>query len=195
MKTALGILAAACILALGCRGNSKLTRKNQQYDVVQEGTASGVTSTINGPGENVPPVNTTPITGTGANADTTTAFTLPTATEGAPTGEGTLAATLPAQDSSGRMSTGAPPRMPSPRPRPMPTQRAEPMPTPPREAQPTTTAPSTRLPTDTAATTSTSSDTQPSPENRTRGRDNPPPPGNNPPPDQQAPPPPPPSRA
>lgn len=179
MKKTSGIVAAACILAFGCRGNGNLARKNQQYDVVQEGTATGVTSTINGPGENPPPVNTKPITGTDASADTTTIFTLPTATEGAPTGSGTLATTLPAQDSSGRMSTGTTPGMPSPRPRPRPAQHAEPMPAPPQDVQSSPTAPPVQPPTDTVAMSPTSTSTT----------DTQPPPVNPPPSDQQAPPP------
>ena len=49
----------------GERGN----RAGQQYETVQEGSASGVTSTIAGPGESLPPI-------TGTNADTTSAFAL-----------------------------------------------------------------------------------------------------------------------
>src|SRR5436190_936074 len=76
-----------------CHSNDKAVRKDQQYDVVEEGQASGVTSTINAPGE-TPPVTTPPITGTGA--DTTTAFNSTPgvmSTAGAPAGS--LAGTLP----------------------------------------------------------------------------------------------------
>ncbi len=179
MKTTSGILAAACVLAMACRGNGNLTRKNQQYDVVQEGSANGVTSTINAPGETAPPVDNTPITGTGPNADTTTAFTLPTATEGAPTGPGNLAGTLPTSDSSGRMSSGmlTVPASPAPRtttavvrPRPSQTTRTTQTPPtpPPQQAPPaptTATAEPQPPPTNTAvtSTTTTSTDTQPPP--------------------------------
>src|SRR5688500_7302435 len=60
----LAVLAAAC----GGRGNAR-NAAQQQYETVQEGSAAGVTSTIHGPGETLPPI-------TGTNADTTTAFTL-----------------------------------------------------------------------------------------------------------------------
>ena len=68
----LGMLLAAC-------GGSDVKRKDQQkYDVVEEGSATGVSSTISGPGETQPPAVSTPLTAT--NADTTTNFTIPTAT-------------------------------------------------------------------------------------------------------------------
>ncbi|HKO57158.1 MAG TPA: hypothetical protein VJ276_14880, partial [Thermoanaerobaculia bacterium] len=68
MKTILPLAVAALLLA-GChRGSSQVQREQQQYEVVQEGAASGVTSTINAPGD----TTTAPITGT--NVDTTTAF-------------------------------------------------------------------------------------------------------------------------
>jgi hypothetical protein len=77
MKSKMAVLAAAALLVLGCRNNDKgMRRGDQNYDVVQEGSASGVTSTISGPGETPPPTTASvPLTGT--NADTTTAFTLP----------------------------------------------------------------------------------------------------------------------
>src|SRR5687768_17770450 len=58
------LIIAACGGRKGARGAAQ-----QQYETVQEGSASGVTSTIHGPGETLPPI-------TGTNADTTTAFTL-----------------------------------------------------------------------------------------------------------------------
>jgi hypothetical protein len=64
-------LAALALLVFGCSRSGKMQRDQKQYDVVQEGSASGVTSTINAPGETKPPVTDT-------NADTTTAFTIPT---------------------------------------------------------------------------------------------------------------------
>lgn len=97
MKTKNTILLAGVVLSLACRGSdSKAVRKDQQYDVVQEGQASGVTSTINGPGETASAA-AVPLTGT--NADTTTNFALPAdgAMTGAPQGQpGSIAGTLPA---------------------------------------------------------------------------------------------------
>ena len=58
----LGLLVAAC-------GNDRGRRNAAGYETVQEGSASGVTSTIHGPGEVLPPITDT-------NADTTSAFTL-----------------------------------------------------------------------------------------------------------------------
>jgi len=64
-------LAALALVVFGCSRSTKVERGQQQYDVVQEGSASGVTSTINGPGETKAPVTDT-------NVDTTTNFTIPT---------------------------------------------------------------------------------------------------------------------
>ena len=64
-------IATVALVVLGCGRSGKMHRGQQQYDVVQEGSASGVTSTINGPGE-------TTARATDTSADTTTNFTLPT---------------------------------------------------------------------------------------------------------------------
>lgn len=73
MKTTLTLMTLAMLLG-GCGGrDGQRASQQEQYPVVQEGSASGVTSTINGPGETLPPI-------TGTNADTTTNFALnPTA--------------------------------------------------------------------------------------------------------------------
>src|SRR2546421_180620 len=85
-KAALLICAA---LAAGCHGSGTVKRADQNYQVVQEGQASGVTSTINAPGETVPPVTDTGV-------DTTTNFTLDNpAPLGTSTQPGTVAGTLP----------------------------------------------------------------------------------------------------
>ncbi len=62
------VLAIAALL-VSCRGGpGSLHRKDQQaYDVVQEGQSSGVTSTINAPGEPPPP----PVSMTGTTAGRT----------------------------------------------------------------------------------------------------------------------------
>src|SRR5215210_6227604 len=98
----IGVVTVAAFLA-ACGGNSA-KRSGHEYEVVQEGSASGVTSTIQGPGETLPPI-------TGTNSDTTTAFTInpnavPPAT--APATPGSIAGTLP------------PPAMPSATPVPPP---------------------------------------------------------------------------
>ncbi|HEX9983629.1 MAG TPA: hypothetical protein VGF69_10220 [Thermoanaerobaculia bacterium] len=117
------LLVATVIVAAGCRGNSSdtLNRGQQQYEVVQEGAASGVSSTINGPGELTAPAMT------GTNADTTTDFNLPTtipSTPGAPQQAGTIAGSLP-PDYSGGGSMGEAPRTP---PRPVAQQPSAPRP-------------------------------------------------------------------
>jgi len=61
---AMMLLLSACGGRSGARGAAE-----QQYETVQEGSANGVTSTIQGPGETLPPI-------TGTDADTTTAFAL-----------------------------------------------------------------------------------------------------------------------
>lgn len=77
------------VFAAACGGDDGRKSADQAaYETVQEGSASGVTSTIHGPGETLPPI-------TGTNADTTTAFTLNpnVAPGGTPA---TVAGTLPA---------------------------------------------------------------------------------------------------
>lgn len=80
--------------AIAC-GGDEARRGDQKasYDTVQEGSAVGVTSTIQGPGQSLPPI-------TGTNADTTTAFSINpngVATTNAvpPPNAGTMAGTLP----------------------------------------------------------------------------------------------------
>ncbi len=79
-------LAAFALLVFACSRSGKMQRDQKQYDVVPEGSASGVTSTINGPGETPPPVTDT-------NADTTTNFTIPTNPN--PLGNDTAGTTAP----------------------------------------------------------------------------------------------------
>lgn len=74
MKRTFG--AVVVLLAAAACARDGVDAKPRDYEVVQEGSASGVTTTIQGPGEALPPI-------TGTNADTTTAFTLsPDATAG-----------------------------------------------------------------------------------------------------------------
>lgn len=85
--------SVAIIVALAlaaCRGQDRAQRSKPNYEVVQEGSASGVTSTINGPGE-------TPAPATDTNVDTTTNFTLLTNPNplGNDTAGSTVAGSLP----------------------------------------------------------------------------------------------------
>lgn len=103
-KTAIVLICAA--LAAGCHRTQTVQRGSQNYQVVEEGQASGVTSTINAPGETPPPLTDTAI-------DTTTNFTLPD--NPAPLGTqppGTVAGTLPAYPTY-------PSATPAPRPKPV----------------------------------------------------------------------------
>lgn len=154
-KTAIVLISAA--LAAGCGGRSQNAKHaaNQNYQVVEEGQASGVTSTINGPGETPPPLTDT-------NLDTTTAFTLPD--NPAPLGAapaGNVAGTFPASPAYPPTYTPAPrPRVVAPPPMasssaPAP-QPPKPQPPPPSDTQVT----DEPLPTTTAATTTS---TQPPP--------------------------------
>jgi len=80
------VFAAAC----GGDGEDGKTVAGQQYETVQEGSAAGVTSSIAGPGETLPPITNT-------NADTTSAFALnPNALPMSPQpGPGAVAGTMP----------------------------------------------------------------------------------------------------
>lgn len=86
-------LAAIALLVFGCGRSGKMQRDQKQYDVVPEGSASGVTSTINGPGETPAPLTDT-------NADTTTNFTLTTNPN-------------PPGDTAGTATTGSAPATPA----------------------------------------------------------------------------------
>src|SRR6202007_2993868 len=48
MKSRFAVLLVVVSLALACRNDKNLKRGQQNYDVVQEGSAAGVTSTISG---------------------------------------------------------------------------------------------------------------------------------------------------
>src|SRR3954469_13451237 len=90
MENKLGFALAALVLAAAChRGSSSMQREQKSYGVVQEGQASGVSSTINAPGETTPPMTNT-------SADTTSNFTLaPNVDTTGTVPPGTIAGTLP----------------------------------------------------------------------------------------------------
>ena len=110
MKKQIGIGLAAMVLAAAChRGASTMQREQKNYDVVSEGQASGVTSTINAPGETPPPLTNT-------SADTTSNFTLaPNVDTTGTVPQGTIAGTLP---STMPATAPPPPRMTAPPPPP-----------------------------------------------------------------------------
>lgn len=123
------VLVAGFGVACGGRSNASNAAAQQQYETVQEGSAAGVTSTIQGPGETLPPI-------TGTNADTTNAFAL---------NPGTMApATAPAYPTASMpppmMSSAPPPAysIPAPVSRPVVSvpQQAAPAPAPTQTAEP-----------------------------------------------------------
>ena len=129
-KTLIFPLIFVSFWGVACGGDDGARRGNQAaYETVQEGSAAGVTSTIHGPGEALPPV-------TGTNADTTTAFTIdPSVASAVPppnvaSGSGTLAGTLPSQPSYPPPMTSAtpPPQRTYPQPQPQQSQRTYPQP-------------------------------------------------------------------
>lgn len=183
------VVVSFVVLAVGCSKSSKMQRGQQQYQTVQEGSASGVTSTINGPGETPAPVTDT-------NIDTTTNFTLPTNPHplGNSTAGTSVAGTIPSAttypatspvrrqprtDTQGMVSAPAPiitDTIGRPTP-PMPKLRTTPQP----ETDTTTTS-TTDPNTTTAAQTTTSSASEPPPPTPKKSK----------PQDQEQPPPPPP---
>jgi hypothetical protein len=154
-------IATVALVVLGCGRSGKMHRGQQQYDVVQEGSASGVTSTINGPGETTAPATDT-------SADTTTNFTLPTN----PNPLGNDTAGLPALAPITSTSTVAPhplrPRVYTP-----PSQPQELRPEPPTDTTMSGTEATTTTPTTTTspdAKKKKSDEDQPPPTDTTRTR-------------------------
>jgi hypothetical protein len=159
LKTASSLICLA--LVLGCGRAQTAKRTDQNYQVVEEGQASGVTSTINAPGETTPPMTNTA-------ADTTTNFTLPD--NPAPLGAqppNTVAGTLPPSTATQPrvqpppMSSSAtvPLAQPKPRPQPPRTDTTATQTPPPTD----TTATEAPPPTDTTKTDTTKTDTAPPP--------------------------------
>jgi len=175
MKTHLAIALSIATAAIGChRGSSSMQREQKNYDVVQEGQASGVTSTISAPGETPPPMTNT-------SADTTSNFTI------APNVD--TSGTAPAMPPP---MTSAVPPLQQPRRIPVPPQ-----PQPHHELQPPTATDtmettSTLPPVDTTTAT-TSTNPPPPKKNKDKQQDQqqPPPDQQQQPPDQQQAPPPP----
>lgn len=76
-RIVLAVLAGTAFLAVAGCGSPEdgLARQTEQYEVIDEGAVSGVTSTIHAPGDMAPVPPPTPDV-TGTNLDTTTAFTI-----------------------------------------------------------------------------------------------------------------------
>lgn len=122
------------LLAGACREKGNPARKTENYEVVGEGSAGGVTSTITGPGEQFPAL--TPSM-TGTMADTTTDFTLResvTSSGGIPSSE-IPAAEISSQEDSEPIAEASPtPRneiyfskRPTPTPQPVSTPSGDPI--------------------------------------------------------------------
>jgi hypothetical protein len=143
MKTKLICSLLILTLAAACGRSSAGRDQQQQYETVSEGSASGVTSTIHGPGETLPPI-------TGTNADHTTAFafdpnappstssTMPSTMTTNTQPLGTMAGTMPPP-----VTRTTPPPVTAPRPQPVPQEP------PPQQPRPVTPQPTPPPPTDT----------------------------------------------
>ncbi|HET8797699.1 MAG TPA: hypothetical protein VFO89_08430 [Thermoanaerobaculia bacterium] len=153
MKTIIPIALIAVGLA-ACGSDGRRSAKHQDYETVQEGSASGVTAAIRGPGETLPPI-------TGTNADTTTAFGIDPSRVPAAPQPGTVAETFPpparsVDPSSPQvpppMTSATPAPEPAPRPRPIaprPQPEPQPVPTEPEQTDTTATEPPPPPPTQT----------------------------------------------
>lgn len=103
----LAVIMASATLTGALTGCGEKFRREKQVEteIVPEGTASGVTSTLLAPGEPAPPLaGTAPLTGT--NADTTTSFTIldSNVSTSSTAGPGSLAGTLPLPSSNAPVS-------------------------------------------------------------------------------------------
>ncbi|HVR44131.1 MAG TPA: hypothetical protein VMS56_11890 [Thermoanaerobaculia bacterium] len=132
-NTALLFSIVLLVAAGACSRRSDLSRRVDQYDVIEEGSAGGVTTSLAAPGEqiaSVPPVTATDV-------DTTAAFTGidPLTEETTTAAPGSLAGTLP--DRSPRPpAPAARPAIPPATPVPPPSTREEPRTAPESEPAP-----------------------------------------------------------
>jgi hypothetical protein len=151
-------------LAIGCGGRKSGRAVQQQYETVEEGSAEGVTSTIHGPGETMPPITDTSI-------DTTTNFALNPNVLPPTQAPAQTQSTLPPP----MMAAAPPPPLPITPPKVTPPRPAEPQPEPePEPAVEPEPAPPTH--TDTATTTTTAPEEPPEPATDTTATEEPPPP-------------------
>jgi hypothetical protein len=176
-KLIFSVMLVFTTAACGGRDGAR-SAAQQQYETVQEGSAAGVTSTLNGPGETLPPL-------TGTDMDTTTDLALnPNVL---PPGSSAPYPTTPTTTYPPPMTSAAIPSQPSPAPRPVavtptpqpvaqprpvqpapPVQPAEPKPAQPAEPKP---EPSTD-----PSTTTTAPAEEPPAEEKTETAEEPPPP-------------------
>lgn len=164
MKNRVELVLIAVVLTAAChRGSGTMQREQKSYEVVSEGQAAGVSSTINAPGETTPPLTNT-------NADTTSNFTLaPNVDTTGTMPPGTIAGTLPA---TGPVSAMQMPRPAAPPPRtlPPPPRASEPAPQPPPQTDTSTTTAPPPPQTDTTATEEQEPQEEPPPPTQTDTR-------------------------
>jgi hypothetical protein len=188
MNKSICLLLVLATTACGGRNGARGNAAQQQYETVQEGSAVGVTSTIQGPGETLPPI-------TGTNEDTTTDFALnPNATPASISQQQASTypplQTLPPMTSASSSPVARPVPMPSPA-----SQAPQTQPTQPAAAQPNPTpAPVPTATTETTAPEPPPATTTTAPEEKPKDEEPPPPPADDTSGDQaEEPPPPPPS--
>lgn len=154
-----GPLICGLILAAACARDGAHRNNQQNYETVQEGSANGVTATIQGPGESLPPITNT-------NADTTTAFNIDPNTATASPATPPPGSLPPPMASTPPPMTAPIPRAPiatQPAPAPPPvTTTHEPAPPPP-QTDPTTTTAAPPPATDTSTTTDEQEPEEPAP--------------------------------
>jgi hypothetical protein len=146
MKSKLSAVLIVVMLAVACRRGS-MTRNQKNYQTVEEGSANGVTSTIQGPGETLPPITNTSVDTTGAFAIDPNAAAVTTSS----------AAPYPTMTTT--TSAAAPPPTAAP-PAPRRTTEIHASPATPKSPPPTTTAEPEPENTQTTDTTDTPDETQ-----------------------------------
>lgn len=116
LVAAASLAAVLGLAALGCGSrDDSLAREVEGYEVVDEGSVSGVTSTIHAPGEVIAPVVEGVPGMTGTSLDTTTAFSTLDPVLGVPptqTTTDTLASSLPQTSTAYPSVAGEAPRFP-----------------------------------------------------------------------------------
>jgi len=126
MKSKLILSFVTLVLASACGRDGSAGTSQKDYEVVQEGSANGVTSTIQGPGETLPPITST-------SADTTTAFSIdPTLATPQQSQTGSLSGAMPPVDAY--TPPAPPPAYIPPTPRPAPPVAPRPAPPEPEPA-------------------------------------------------------------
>ncbi|MGA7614035.1 MAG: hypothetical protein WBX15_02535, partial [Thermoanaerobaculia bacterium] len=151
MKILLAVSSLVLLLFVtSCGWTGRRDAKQQDYDVVQEGSGGSVSTAIGAPGEQAPTLETPPMTDT--DADTTTAFSIVGTDTTITSTDPSLATRLPDQQPEMPMRSGTPVVRTEPRPE-TPAPRPAPAPAPARpEPQTSTHAPTSTQSTSTSTT-------------------------------------------